>query len=275
MSSAGVIELSLGGRGPRRAYVFDPHRLALPCWAEALQEVQAQQELQAVQAPGVLHAEPGAHGVNSAHLTPAVLLTLDRHFDLVPPRHPPARGLGIEALEAHTRASLDVRNVDHVLAAMEAGVVAHAICLARARPVGAEEGPSWTDSRGERHELVRAATIDALSQDFGRPAASPEARRAHRLLEEAAHVLLDVDLDCFTTPSDADPTAVIPWPEEAIRQHLLPRGSEAFWQLVLSKCVALTLAREPLHCGGLLQSGRLFEALASVLFGELLETDLP
>ena len=34
MSSAGIIELELGGRGPKRGYVFDPHRLALPCWAQ-------------------------------------------------------------------------------------------------------------------------------------------------------------------------------------------------------------------------------------------------
>lgn len=248
---AGVVELSLGGRGPKRGYVFDPHRLALPCWAEA-----------------------GAG-------TPSLVVTIDRHFDLVPPHEPPARGLVGEALERHVRTRLDPKNVDHVLAAMEAGVVTHVIAVARAKPCGVVEGPIWEDSTGERHELVRAATIDALSADFGAaPArsarsASPEAQRAHRLLIEATQIVLDVDIDAFTTPSDADPTTIIPWPTEVIRQHLKPRGSEDFWSLVLGKCVALTVAREPAHCGGLVTMGRLFEAFALVMFNELLETDLP
>ena len=245
MTIAGVTELSLGGRGPRRGYVFDSHRLALPCWAVAV-----------------------GRG-------PAVLLTMDRHFDLVPPREVPPRGLAGDELERFAWTRLDPKNVDHVLGAMEVGVVSHVIAVARMKPRGAVEGPDWVDSSGARHELVRAATIDALSQDFGAPSASDEARRAHRVLDEAHAVLLDVDLDCFTTPSDADPTAILPWPAEAIRQHVLPRGSEAFWRLVLSKCVALTVAREPLHCGGLVPMGRLFEGVGAVVFKELLETDLP
>ena len=50
---------------------------------------------------------------------------------------------------------------------------------------------------------------------------------------------------------------------------------DAFWSAVLPKCVALTVAREPNHCGGLIASARLFEALAAVLFTELLHTDPP
>lgn len=245
MTAAGLVELSLGGRGPSRAFVFDPHRLALCAWAEVV----------------------GSR--------PALLVTLDRHFDLVPPATPPKHGLRGEALELHVRTHLDARNVDHVLAGMEAGVVSDVIAVARAKPMGAFEGTAWEDSRGGHHEMVRAATIDALSHDFGRAAASPEAQRAHRLLGAAEQVLLDVDLDCFTTPSDADPTAIIPWPRALMAQHLRPRASEAFWAAVLGKCAVLTIAREPLHCGGLVAMGRLFEDFAAVMFEGLLETDLP
>lgn len=245
MTPAGVVALSLGGRGPARAFVFDPHRLALPCWAEV------------------------------TRAGPALLVTLDRHFDTVPPARPPAPGLSVEALDAHAREQLDPRNLDHVLAAMAAGVVSDALVVARARPVGALTDARWVDPSGVAHELVCAPTVDGLAAEFGTPLASPEGKRAQALLARAERVLLDVDLDCFTTPSDADPTTVVPWPLELIRDYVRPRGSEAFWAAVLGKCVGFTFAREPGHCGGLVAGGRLFERACTVLFEELLHTDLP
>jgi hypothetical protein len=207
----GVTELSLQGRGPKRAFVFDEHRFALPCWEAA-----------------------GARG--------AVLVTLDRHFDTVPRTGEP-----------------DPRNVDHILAAMQAGVLSDVIAIARARPTG---------STGPGEHLIGAPTVDALLN-------GPDAKRALDWLARAPSVVLDFDLDCFTTPSDADPTTIVPWPLELIRDHVLPRGSEAFWDAVLGKCVALTFAREPKHCGGLIATGRLFEQAAKVVFCELLKADLP
>jgi hypothetical protein len=244
-SLAGVIELSLRGRGPSRAFVFDPHRLALPCWALAT----------------------GGK--------PALLVTLDRHFDTVPPTAPPSPGWTAAHYDEHARTQLNPRNTDHVLAAMEAGLVSDALLFARAHPVGAVQAPTWTDSRGATHELLAASLVDTVSAEFGTEKASPEGRRAQELLHRAERVLLDVDLDCFTSPSDADPTTVLPWPEDVIASHVLPRGSEAFWSAVLEKCVGFTFAREPGHCGGLIASGRLFEAAARVVFEHLLKTDLP
>jgi hypothetical protein len=235
----GVIELSIDGRGPRRGFVFDPHRLALPCWAELSPE------------------------------GPALLVTLDRHFDTVPPVHFPEPGLSLDAIDLHAREKLDHRNYDHVLAAMHAGVLSDAVVVARARPVGAVT----TDWRG--HELIAAPTLDLISAEWGTPHASPESKRAHAAVQRSARIVLDVDLDCFTTPSDADPTTVVPWPVELIREFVTPRGSEAFWRDVLERCVGFTFAREPSHCGGLVAGGRLFEAACQVLFTELFEADLP
>lgn len=196
---AGVTPLSLAGRhGPKRAFVFDPHRLALPCWA---------------------------FGVEDG--PPALLVTLDRHLDLVPPANParvPARTGGVLALDAFARLELDVRNVDHVLAAMEAGVITDAIAIARARPKGSWEGETYRDREGSLHHLVVAPTVDRFAADFGAPNASATTRRAEELLRNAQRVILDVDLDCFTTPSDAEPTTVVPWPREVIREFLLPPG---------------------------------------------------
>jgi hypothetical protein len=245
---AGVIRLSLtGGRGPSDAYVFDPHRLALPSWACALGE-----------------AGPAA-----------LLVTLDRHLDVVPPRQPeavPDRSAGLRALDEHARWALDVRNYDHILAAMEAGLVGDALFIARARPRGSFAGEVYMDTRGREHRLVAVPTVDRAAEAFTAPA---PADRVREVLERAERVLLDVDLDCFTSPSDADPTTVLPWPRSVIREFLLPEGSGPFWEAVLSKAVALTLAREPHHCGGLLASGELFRDVAEVLFRELLHAEPP
>lgn len=247
---AGVTRLALGGaRGPRDAYLFDPHRLALPCWALAVGDG-----------------------------PPALLVTLDRHLDLVPPAHTqqvPDRSAGLRALDEHARWGLDVRNYDHILAAMEAGVVGDALLIARARPRGSLVAEEFVDRRGGRHRLLTVPTVDRVAEAFGARDAAPAAREAEALLSRAGQVLLDVDLDCFTSPSDADPTEVLPWPRPTIRSFLLPEGSGPFWDAVLSRCVALTLAREPYHCGGLLAANRLLEDALQVLFVELLGAELP
>lgn len=245
---AGVIRLGLGGgRGPADAYVFDPHRLALPAWSLALGE-----------------AGP-----------PALLVTLDRHLDTVVPRRPeavPDRSAGLRALDEHARWALDVRNYDHILAAMEAGLVGDALLVARSRPRGAFAGDIYKDTRGRPHRLVAVSTVDRAAEAWRHPAPGDAVRE---VLEAAPRVLLDVDLDCFTSLSDADPTTVLPWPRSVIREFLLPDGSQAFWDAVLEKAVALTLAREPHHCGGLLASGELFRDVAEVLFREVLRTEPP
>lgn len=235
MKRAGIIELVIDGRGPKRGFVFDPHRLALPCWAEV-----------------------------SAR--PSLLLTLDRHFDTVPPVHPPARGLSVDELELHAREKCDHRNYDHVLAAMSGGIISEAIIVARAKPVGAVIA---------RNDLICAPTLDLISAEWGTAHATPEGKQAHEAIERASSIILDVDLDCFTTPSDADPTTVVPWSLELIRDFVMPRGSEPFWESVLGKCAGFTFAREPSHCGGLVASGRLFEKACQVLFVELFRSDLP
>ncbi len=242
---SGWIELGLGGRGPRRAFVFDPHRLALPAWDLC----------------------GGGQ--------PVLVLTLDRHLDTVPPRTPPPAGLRGAALEAFARDQLDPRNLDHLLAGMAAGVVSDLVAVARTALPGSAAGPRWTDGAGGVHQLVAAPTVDALAAGWGQRGAPEASARAQALVEAAPRLVLDLDLDCFTSPSDADPTQVLPWPRAVIRDFLLPRGSGPFWDQVLERCVGLTLAREPGHCGGLVAAGRLFEDLAQVLFVELLGTDLP
>ncbi len=250
MDFAGITQLSMRSkRWPlKHGFVFEPHRLALPAWSLALKEL-----------------EPGG---------PAVLVTLDRHFDLVPPRDPPAPQSDTAQLDEWARKKADLRNVDQVLAACHAGLVTDVIAFGRAKPSGATDVESWSSPNGS-HRLIRASRVANLATDYGLPSAPPPAHSAQTVLQRAARVLLDIDLDCFTTPSDADPTSVVPWAKEQIRDFLLPRGSSAFWNAVLSKCVAVTLAREPAHVGGLMNEASLFLAAAPVIFEELLSADPP
>ena len=244
---AGITRLSLNGRGPRDAYVFDPHRLALSSWALGLE------------------SRP-----------PALLLTFDRHMDLVAPTGPvPDVSVGVLALDAFVRQSLDVRNVDHILAAMDAGLLTDAWVFARSHPRGAVQGPEWTDTRGRTHRLTRMPRLAPLLEDYDAPAPGSLAADFKAALAQHEDVVLDLDLDCFTTPNDADPDVLLSWTREMIRDFLCPPGSEVFWDAVLAKTRVLTLAREPHHCGGLIAAGRLFEELAHVLFRELLQVDLP
>lgn len=238
---AGITHLTLAPRqGPRSAFVFEPHRLALPSWAWALRE-----------AP-----------------RPALLVTFDRHLDLVAPKVLPPQDGDVLALDEYARRQLDVRNVDHVLAAMEGGLIRDAVVIARARPEGCVSGDRWIDSRGATHLLLIAPSLDRLLN-------SPLAVEAARLISQTKSTVLDFDLDCFTTICDADPLSVVPWPLELIREQLLPEGSKELWDGVLRSCVGLTFARESAHCGGLVAGNRLFNDAAQVIFRELLGVDLP
>lgn len=245
---AGVTTLSVAGqRGPRTVYLFDPHRLALPCWALTLEEA-------------------GVEG-------PATLVTLDRHFDLVVPRDVqaiPPRSAGLRALDEHARWSLDVRNYDHIVAAMEAGLIGDVVAIARARPRGSLEVEVYRDRHGREHRVHRRATVARASEGW-----DLEGDPVRELLARDGPLLLDLDLDCFTSPSDADPTTILPWPPELIRDFLVGAETKSFWDAVLPRALSLTFAREPHHCGGVLAGDRLFAAAAQSVFGELLGADLP
>ncbi|MBS1151061.1 MAG: hypothetical protein H6Q89_2759 [Myxococcaceae bacterium] len=238
---AGITHLTMSPKvGPKDAFVFEPHRLALPAWAWAMRQTPR----------------------------PAVLVTFDRHLDLAAPKVLPPPGADVLALDSYARRQLDVRNVDHILAAMEAGLISDAVVIARSRPEGCVGGDRWVDSRGTTHLLLIAPSLDRLIN-------SPRAVDAANLISQAGATLLDFDLDCFTTLCDADPLSVVPWPIELIREQVLPSGSKELWDSVLGKCAGLTFARESAHCGGLVAGDRLFADAAQVIFKELLAVDLP
>jgi hypothetical protein len=220
-----VTPLRVEGRVACDVYLFDPHRLALPVWAAC------------VRGPG------------------ALLLSLDRHFDLVKPAGSvPRRGDPLENFDQFTRWQADVRNVDQILTALEGDLFTTALVAARTRlPEGAT---------GDRRVLAAATLRSLLASD-----------QARYLLAAAPEIVLDIDLDCFTSLNDADPTAVLTWPEDQIAEFLLP--DDAIWKQIWPRLSGVTVAREPLHCGGVVEGNRLFERFARVFFQRMLGADLP
>jgi hypothetical protein len=88
-------------------------------------------------------------------------------------------------------------------------------------------------------------------------------------------VVLDIDLDCFTTRSDGHPDEVLCWDAEQIESFLKPPGSERFWTSVLARTQLVTIAREPYHCGGFERAARLWLAFSEVFFRRLLGVPAP
>ena len=68
---------------------------------------------------------------------------------------------------------------------------------------------------------------------------------------------------------------MLSWPEELVREYLNPPGADELWAALLPKLAGVTIAREPLHCGGMIEANRLFERFARVFFQGMLGADLP
>lgn len=226
----------VGGR-EIELFVFDHHRGAFPVWAWS-----------ARQAGG-----------------PLALLTLDRHMDLErPAAPPPPLDSPLPVLDQYARWSLSPRNDDHVLAAMAAGALSDAAVIARSHaPAHLDQLRPFRDAGGAVHRFAFARTVEDAGSEIV------------DLVRAAPRLALDVDLDCFTTLSDAHPDEVVPWDAEHVEAFLRPPDSEELWKAVLAKVSVVTIAREPYHCGGLERGARLWGAFSQVFFGALLGVPAP
>ena len=186
----------------------------------------------------------------------------------------PDRSAGLRALDEHARWALDVRNYDHILAAMEAGLVGDALLIARAGPRGAFEAGAWTGHARAGSTAGAVPTVDRAARGVRRAVRAPaDARCRGAGARGAGAAGRGPGLLHHAERRGPDHGGALA--PELIREYLLPEGSEPFWEAVLERCVALTLAREPHHCGGLLASGELFRDAAEVLFRELLRVEPP
>ncbi len=222
---------------PVEVFVFDHHRTAFTVWCDA-----------------------------AARLgKPLRLVTLDRHMDLgVPAALAPDHRSPLEELDGFARHRLAPSNDDHIVAAMEAGAISDALVIARShRPPDLGRFQPFRDRRGVAHPTAFADTVDALS---------PEQLA---LVQQGGELVLDVDLDCFTTMSDGHLDEVLTWDREQIEGFLLPPDSAPFWSAVLAQTRIVTLAREPYHCGGFGRGAKLWLDFAEVFFSQLLGVPPP
>lgn len=219
------------------AYVFDHHRSAFAIWCHAARELG----------------------------TPLTLVTLDRHMDLGTPAHrAPDHRAPLEALDLFARHRLAPSNDDHIVAAFDSGALDGAVVVARSHaPPSLDAFRPYRSPSGIAHPFAFSPSVQALGDD------------AHRQVERAGPIALDIDLDAFTDPSPHEVDVVVPWARDKLAGWLRPPGSEAFWADVLAKAAVVTIAREPYHCGGFAAGARLWLDFAEVFFGELLETDAP
>lgn len=238
LALADVHRLTTEVRGrPLEAYLFDHHRSAFAVWCHTA-------------------ATLGA---------PLTLVTLDRHMDLgTPAAAPPDHRAPLAELDQFARHRLAPANDDHVVAALEAGALADVVVVARSHaPPSLDRFRPYRDARGGTHRFAFARAPAALG---------PE---AFELIREAKAIVLDVDLDCFTTLSDGHPDEVLGWDSALIDSWLRPPGSGPLWDELLARVSLVTVAREPYHCGGFDRGARLWLAFSGPFFQQLLGTDPP
>lgn len=223
----------VGGRA-LDVFVFDHHRTAFTVWSLA-----AQRE------------------------GPLTLLTLDRHMDLgVPAKVALPYTSDARALDGFARHDLAPSNDDHIVAAMEAGAIDHAAVVARSHwPPDLGAFRPYRGRTGRLHECAFSPSLER---------ASPEL--VDRVLA-SDRLVLDIDLDCFTTRSDGHVDEVITWDESLIDAFLRPDRFD--WAPVLDRVRVVTIAREPYHCGGLGRGAALWHSFARVFFERLLGVPAP
>lgn len=221
----------------RDIFVFDHHRTAFTLWCHAA-------------------AQLGR---------PLVLVTLDRHMDLGTPQVlAPDCAMPLHSLDLFARHSLAVSNDDHIVAALEAGAISDALVVARSHePPSLEVFRPFKDVRGRDHRFVFAPTVAHVHED------------GLALVREATDVVLDIDLDCFTTRSDGHFDEVLTWDAEQIEGFLQPPHAGEFWNTVLERTRLITLAREPYHCGGFTRGARLWIDFAEIFFRRVLGVPPP
>jgi hypothetical protein len=222
---------------PVELFIFDHHRTAFTIWC---------------------HEATRLGG-------PLALFTLDRHMDLgTPALPPPAADAPLEALDAYARHRLAPSNDDHIVAALEAGAIADAVVVARSHaPPSLDAFRPYRDARGGLHRFAFAKSPAFL-------VAAP-----NPLPPGDGPLVLDVDLDCFTTMSDGDPDDVLIWDEEQMLRWLQPPGADDLWAQLRARVSVVTLAREPFHCGGFDRGAELWRRFSRVFFRDLLQTDAP
>ncbi|MHB9029688.1 MAG: hypothetical protein ACYC9O_13045 [Candidatus Latescibacterota bacterium] len=227
---------------------------------------------------------------------PVLLVVFDRHRDSLAPGESRAllnrfrNGGSFPELADLVSLRLSPRDDDWLLSGMEAGLISDTVRFGT-EPDGMEKITRYRDLRGGMHRvfhLERPSTelsYKGALADSDHPAVSeglwetlgwnPETRS---IRPRRGGMHLDIDLDFFTISWE---THTLPFPEEVYeKEFLLPRQSlffddylpASFLNSLLDASGAVTIASEPVFCGGREKARRILEDVNRFLLGGILDT---
>jgi hypothetical protein len=233
--------------------------------------------------------------------TPCTIVTFDRHHDALPPR----KGLGeiprlrkegqtIEDIFQLVESHLSATNDDWLRAGMELGFIGDAILFGPIPDITRVER-IFKDSVGQQHQLffpglpgralsyqgdlsdlARSQELQPLWNAFGWTR-TKGLQKGFGFAQGLDAIVLDFDLDCFVVDWRE---YLFPWPSEVFEKEFLEASSHSLTtglkgqdivKGIIQKAGIITLAREPIHCGGTDKSNLILESLDKYFFDGHLE----
>lgn len=179
---------------------------------------------------------------------------------------------------------------DWLLAGMELGLINHAVVIGQTENSNMRDlNNLFESSDGEVHELF---DIYHLNYSLGSRGClgdnvikepyyenvrnifkynQPPYERYDKFSKEMTNpIVLDFDLDCFTTECENN---VFAWPEAIFREKYYDNGEvRHFMHKLINRSTIITISREPACCGGLGESNKILGYLDHYLFDGCLDT---
>lgn len=186
---------------------------------------------------------------------PPVLLSLDWHKDLAPPTEQEKEDLGKLDRTNWTEAALftwgrlNPYNDGHILSAAYLDLIdhVHIVCKQEFAPT-----PEIVDYKGRKHEVFIYDSISEL--EYNLPSI------------ESSHVFFDIDLDYFTETQfpfgGGEDVELVS--EYEVRETIHPKSVMMKW--IFEHLAGMTIATEPVFCGGIHNSDYLLNILDEELF---------
>lgn len=179
---------------------------------------------------------------------------------------------------------------DWLLAGMELGLINHAVVIGQTENSNMRDlNNLFESSDGEVHELF---DIYHLNYSLGSRGClgdnvikepyyenvrnifkynQPPYERYDKFSKEMTNpIVLDFDLDCFTTECENN---VFAWPEAIFRENYYDNGEvRHFMHKLINRSTIITICREPACCGGLGESNKILGYLDHYFFDGCLDT---
>ena len=219
------------------------------------------------------------HAKNKLNIESFFLITIDNHFDLTTLEDKAKNSLNeflnmsedvsIHGLRCIIEENFRPTNSSFIYAAMELGIIEDVLIIS---PDNSEslKKDRYTDRRGIEHNLYYTISPVNLWHPRGRgilnDIADPRKIEIRKKIENS-HIIIDFDLDYFTYSKD-EKTFIIN--RENFNQIFLnsyDRNTLSY--LLTEKSSVITVALEPLFCGGIQNCARILDIFINEYFADL------